>query len=90
MVGGAEGGGEEDGDVVFSHVAEAHPLVRKWTAAVEAEMREWGLEEQLPLLQRRDGEEGATGVESNVARVRPAAAVQTQPDAKAASDALSW
>ncbi|KUI70227.1 Uncharacterized protein yae1 [Cytospora mali] len=86
VVGGERDGDEEEGEVLFSHVAEAHPLVRKWTGLVEGEMRRWGLREQLPLLQRREGEEGAA-VEA-VARVK--AVVQTQPDAKAASDALSW
>lgn len=88
------GGEEGEGEVLFSHVAEAHPLVRKWASAVEGEMRRWGLEEQLPLLQRRDEEE--EGVEGEgVARVsKPAvvvaAAAQGQADAKAPSGALSW
>lgn len=72
-------------EVVFSHVAEAHPLVRKWTSAVEAQMRKWGLEENLPLLQRRDEEDAAA---EPVARVK--AVAQSQPDAKVANDALSW
>lgn len=83
------GGGQEDGgveeEVVFSHVAEAHPLVRKWTSAVEAQMNRWGLEENLPLLQRRDEEDALA---EPVARVK--AVAQSQPDAKVANDALSW
>lgn len=83
---GAQGGqADEDEEVVFSHVADAHPLVRKWTAAVEAQMRRWGLEEQVPLLQRRDEEDAAA---EPVARVK--AVAQSQPDAKVANDALSW
>lgn len=77
-------GGQED-EVVFSHVAEAHPLVRKWTSAVEAQMKRWGIEENLPLLERRDEEDAAA---EPVARVK--AVAQSQPDAKVANDALSW
>lgn len=77
--------GQEADEVVFSHVAEAHPLVRKWTATVEAQMRKCGLEEQVPLLQRRDEEDG---VVEPVARVK--AVAQSQPDAKVGNDALSW
>ncbi|KAF3764349.1 hypothetical protein M406DRAFT_233871, partial [Cryphonectria parasitica EP155] len=36
--------GEGREDVVFSHVAGAHPLVRKWSAVVDEQMRVWGLE----------------------------------------------
>lgn len=81
---GAQADGGED-EVVFSHVAEAHPLVRKWTSAVEAQMKRWGLEEDVPLLQRRDVEDVAA---EPVARVK--AVAQSQPDAKVANDALSW
>ncbi|ROV93405.1 hypothetical protein VMCG_08433 [Cytospora schulzeri] len=93
VVGGGradDGDGNGDDEVLFSHVAEAHPMVRKWTAVVEGEMQRWGLEEKLPLLERREeqGEEG-TAAEA-VARVNVKPVVQTQPDAKAASDALSW
>lgn len=82
---GGQAGEREEEEVVFSHVAEAHPLVRKWTSAVEAQMRKWGLEENLPLLQRRDEEDAAA---EPVARVK--AVAQSQPDAKVANDALSW
>lgn len=78
----AGGGGDE---VLFSHVAEAHPLVMKWTSAVEAQMQLWGLEEQVSLLRRRDEDDTAT---EPVARVK--AVAQPQPDAKVANDALSW
>ncbi|KKY31250.1 putative abc1 domain containing protein [Diaporthe ampelina] len=82
---GGQGGQADDDEVVFSHVAEAHPLVRKWTSAVEAQMRKWGLEEEVPLLRRRDEEDAAA---EPVARVK--AVAQSQPDAKVANDALSW
>lgn len=82
---GSPGGQAGDDEVVFSHVADAHPLVRKWTATVEAQMRRWGLEEQVPLLRRRDEEDTAA---EPVARVK--AVAQSQPDAKVANDALSW
>lgn len=80
-----QAGGAGDDEVLFSHVAEFHPLVRKWTSAVEAQMRLWGLEEQVALLQRREEEDTAA---EPVARVK--AVAQTQPDAKVANDALSW
>lgn len=84
---GTDGEGERDEAVVlFSHVAEAHPLVKKWTATVENEMQKWGLQEQLPLLQRREDEEEPP-VEP-VARVK--VTPQAQSEAKAPSDALSW
>lgn len=74
------------GALLFSHVAEAHPLVRKWTAVVEAQIRTWGLREQLPLLQRReDGDEPAG---EPLARAK--VATQTQAEAKVPSGALSW
>lgn len=82
---GGQADEEEEEEVVFSHVAEAHPLVRKWTLAVEAQMRRWGLEDQLPLLRRRDEEDAAA---EPVARVK--AVAQSQPDAKVGNDALSW
>lgn len=78
---------EDEGAVLFSHVAEAHPLVKKWTATVQEQMGKWGLQEELPLLQRRD-------VEDKVASLEPAAktkaSTQSQSEAKAPSDALSW
>jgi hypothetical protein len=77
---------EEEEEVVFSHVAEAHPLVRKWTLAVEEQMRRWGLEEQVSLLQRRDEEDA--GAAEPVVRVK--AVAPSQPDAKVGNDALSW
>lgn len=80
---GREGG---DGALLFSHVAEAHPLVRKWTAVVEAQIREWGLQEQLPLLQRR--EDGDEATDEPTARVK--VATQVQAEAKVPSGALSW
>lgn len=89
-VGARQGGQANDNgdeEVVFSHVADAHPLVRKWTAAVEAQMRRWGLEAQVPLLRRRDEEDAAAAAEP-VARVK--AVAPSQPDAKVANDALSW
>lgn len=83
-----EGQGEEEGEsVLFSHVAEAHPLVRKWTAVVDEEVARWGLQEQLPLLQRREAEDGLVVVEP-AAGVK--ASTQSQGGAEAASHALNW
>lgn len=89
------GGRDSDGDgqadvVVFSHVAEAHPVVRKWTAVVEAQMQKWGLDEQLPLLQRRDEEDAAAAAAAAEPSARVKAMAQAQLDAKVANDALSW
>jgi hypothetical protein len=84
----AEEAEAEEEDVVFSHVAEAHPLVRKWTLAVGAQMRRWGLAEQVPLLQRREDEDVGAEPEARVKVV--AAQSQPQPDAKVGNDALSW
>lgn len=78
--------GGDEGAVLFSHVADAHPLVQKWTAAVDAQMSKWGLEEELPLLQRRDDEEKAVLEPAPKAK----APSQAQGEAKAPSDALSW
>lgn len=89
-VGGGSGDVEEEGEVLFSHVTEAHPVVKKWTAVVEGEMRRWGLKERLPLLERREQEQDEKTAET-VARVNVRPVAQNhQPDAKAASDALSW
>lgn len=77
-----------EADVLFSHVAEAHPLVKKWTATVEGEMRQRGLREQLPLLARHDDEDER--IEPAVVLTRAKATGQSQSEAKAPSDALSW
>lgn len=79
---------EADAELLFSHVAEAHPLVKKWTAIVDQQMRKWRLQEQLPLLARRDQED--EGVELPVVLARAKATGQSQGEAKAPSDALSW
>lgn len=81
-----EGEAEGEGAVLFSHVAEAHPLVKKWTVTVQEQMSKWGLQEQLPLLQRRDMEEKVALEPAAKAK----ASTQSQSEAKAPSDALSW
>lgn len=82
-----DGAGEEGETVLFSHVAEAHPLVKKWTAIVQAQMETWGLQEQLPLLQRRDDDD-----DEAVAKPKGSAKATAQPqtEAKAPGGALSW
>ncbi|KAF6837015.1 ABC1 domain containing protein [Colletotrichum plurivorum] len=35
--------GDEDGEILFSDVARAHPLIQKWTKAVDAEIERWGI-----------------------------------------------
>lgn len=77
---------EDEGAVLFSHVAEAHPLVNKWTVTVQEQMSKWGLQEQLPLLQRRENE-GQVALEP---AAKAKASTQSQSEAKAPSDALSW
>lgn len=80
--------GEAGAELLFSHVAEAHPLVKKWTTTVQNEMQQWGLQEQLPLLARHDDEEA--GNERQVVLARAKATGQSQGEAKAPNDALSW
>ncbi|ROT37573.1 hypothetical protein SODALDRAFT_280284 [Sodiomyces alkalinus F11] len=44
---GEEGDGAtvaEEGDVVFASVADAHPLIARWTAVVDAAMERWGID----------------------------------------------
>ncbi|KAJ9129431.1 hypothetical protein NKR19_g10372, partial [Coniochaeta hoffmannii] len=48
---------EDGGEVVFADVAGAHPLVRKWEAAVREEARRWGVD-----LEVLGGEEGVVRV----------------------------
>ncbi|PBP28422.1 ABC1 domain containing protein [Diplocarpon rosae] len=45
---------EADGDVVFSDVAAAHPLVKKWEGVLEEEVRSWGLD--LGIWDGQNGE----------------------------------
>lgn len=76
----------DEGAVLFSHVAEAHPLMKKWSATVAQQMSKWGLQEQLPLLQRREDDDRAALEPAAKAK----ASTQSQSEAKAPSDALSW
>ncbi|PVH78474.1 hypothetical protein DL98DRAFT_421963 [Cadophora sp. DSE1049] len=48
--------GEGNGEVVFTDVAAAHPLVRKWEGVVGEEVRRWGLD--LEIFDGEAGEEG--------------------------------
>ncbi|KAM0333571.1 hypothetical protein ACHAQA_002236 [Verticillium albo-atrum] len=36
--------GEEEEDILFADVADAHPLIIKWTAVVEAAIAQWGID----------------------------------------------
>lgn len=56
---GGEGKGEEE--IVFSDVAGAHPLVRKWEAILAEESRRWGVD--LEVLR---GEEGVVRADDEV------------------------
>lgn len=82
----ATGSGGEDETVLFSHVADAHPLVSKWTAIVQQQMRKWGLKENLPLLERKEEDEEAVAAPKAGAK----ATNQSQTEAKAPGGALSW
>lgn len=97
------GDGPATDDLLFAHIAEAHPLVQKWTARVAAEMRRWGLQEPVPCLARRGDDDndddpaaGAQGGEEtrangpSVVLARAKATGPSQGEAKAPSDALSW
>ncbi|KAJ5040574.1 uncharacterized protein L3040_006226 [Drepanopeziza brunnea f. sp. 'multigermtubi'] len=53
------GDGKEGSEVVFSDVAGAHPLVRKWEGLVAEEVRRWGLD--LGILDGEGGEEEVMG-----------------------------
>lgn len=78
-------------ELLFSHIAEAHPLVKKWTTTVQNEMQRWGLQEQLPLLARHDDDDDdEAGGGRQVVLARAKATGQSQGEAKAPNDALSW
>lgn len=89
-----DAGGESA--ILFAHVAEAHPLVKRWTVIVEGEMRRWGLRESLPLLERRDDHDNDDEKSRGRGRIEPPivtrakATGQSQGEAKAPNDALSW
>ncbi|KAI6711739.1 hypothetical protein JHW43_005747 [Diplocarpon mali] len=61
-------GEEADGDVVFSDVAAAHPLLGKWEGFLEEEVRRWGLD--LGILDEDNGkpEAGRGGLVSKQAK----------------------
>jgi len=74
----AAGGG--DGDIVFADVADSHPLIRKWTALVEDEVRRWGIDRELVLLRPAEGH-------STVAAAAKVTAVASEPKP---TDFLEW
>lgn len=41
------GAGDDDGDVLFAHVADAHPLIAKWTAVTEAQVARWAIDRSV-------------------------------------------
>ena len=70
----------EEGEILFSHVADAHPLIQKWSATVEAEVQKWGITENV-----------LEGVEEahTQAGAKPLAAADAQPKS-AGREALNW
>lgn len=38
---------KEEGEILFSHVADAHPLIQKWSATVEAQVERWGIDRNI-------------------------------------------
>lgn len=86
-----KGKDDSNSELLFSHVADAHPLVSKWTGIVHALVRKWGVDEQLPLLQRRaDNDELEDTTMALVEPMAKATKSTTQGGAKAPSGALSW
>lgn len=72
---------EKDGDIIFADVAEAHPLVRKWSEVVEGEVRRWGVD--VGVLERSTemaGEEVQREEEE----------LPVKPVAEAKKNALDW
>lgn len=42
-----DGGGLEDGDVIFADVAACHPLLQKWSSVVSAELARWNIDRAI-------------------------------------------
>ncbi|KAH6662195.1 essential protein Yae1 [Plectosphaerella plurivora] len=38
------GAEDDDGDVLFAHVADAHPLIAKWSAVADAQVARWAID----------------------------------------------
>ncbi len=51
------GSGVGGGEVVFADVAEAHPLLRKWSGIVRGEAERWGVDWEVLKDERGEGEE---------------------------------
>lgn len=89
-------GDQEQEQLLFAHVVDAHPLVAKWTAIVRDEMQRLGLDEHdVPLLARHDHDDDNDKAQHRQGNVlaRGAKATggsQSQGEAKAPNDALSW
>ncbi|KAK3300555.1 uncharacterized protein B0H64DRAFT_428609 [Chaetomium fimeti] len=86
--GGGQGLGEGDGGVVFTDVAEAHPLLRKWGGIVRAEAARYGVDWEVLKDEvgdaRREGEEEEREREGRMRRERGG-----QPAARG-REALAW
>ncbi|KAK7756536.1 Protein YAE1 [Diatrype stigma] len=47
-------GASNDGEILFEDVANAHPLISKWTQIVNEEVRKWSLNLDLPALRSKE------------------------------------
>lgn len=79
--------GDGDGDqVLFPHVAKAHPLIRKWTAIVDEQVRLWKIDRSV-----LDGEDGEARMEAAADDAATAAGTSTIPLPPSASrQPLDW
>lgn len=71
---------EKEGDIIFADVADAHPLVKKWSEVVEGEVRRWGID--MSIL--------GTSTEMAGEEVKNAEELPVKPVAEAKKNALDW
>ena len=80
------GSGVGGGEVVFADVAEAHPLLRKWSGIVRGEAERWGVDWEVFKDERGEGEEeDGRERETRVRRDR-----ESRPAAARGREALAW
>ncbi|KAK4129183.1 hypothetical protein N657DRAFT_639752 [Parathielavia appendiculata] len=87
-VGGSGGGLGEDG-VVFSDVAEAHPLLRKWGGIVRAEAARYGVDWEVLKDEIRDVKSGEDEEDEREREERARKERGGQPAARG-REALAW
>ena len=80
------GSGGDGGEVVFADVAEAHPLLRKWSGIVRGEAERWGVDWEVFKDERGEGEEeDGREREARARRDR-----ESRPAAARGREALAW